>query len=75
MSEHTHSWQPIPGECAKYACSECPATGYRSRAGIVEHKTKPAIQRQWTARNHKTDGSGRVGRSPLEDWQKWGGEE
>jgi hypothetical protein len=65
---HSHAWQPIEGECAKYAC-ECGATGYRSRTGIQEHKTKPALQRKWTAM------SARKPPRPAEDWQSWDKEE
>lgn len=62
---HSHSWQPIPGEMAKYECSECPATGYRSRSGIIEHKSPPNIRRQWTARSTPKP------RLPVEDFQSW----
>lgn len=64
MSEHVHSWLPIPGEMAKYECS-CGATGNRSLSGIQEHKLKPQIQRQWTARSTPKPSR------PVEDFQSW----
>ena len=72
MSDHVHDWQPIEGECAKYACT-CGATGYRARGGIREHKEKPQLARKWTAMD-RTRGGGRVGRDPLNDYEPWGGE-
>ncbi len=39
MSDHTHSWEPIPLVVARYECS-CGATGRRDKSGaIVEQKT------------------------------------
>lgn len=58
MSCDIHSWQPIPGEMAKYACA-CGATGYR------EHRSKPQIQRQWAARSSVKPPR------PVEDFQSW----
>jgi hypothetical protein len=61
MTEHSHAWRPIEGECG--------ATGYRSRTGIQEHKTRPVLQRKWTAM------SARKPPRPAEDWQSWDKEE
>lgn len=30
---HAHDWQPIEGRRARYACSTCPAHGYRPDGG------------------------------------------
>lgn len=39
MSDHVHSWTPIPLAVARYEC-ECGATGRRERSGqIVAQKT------------------------------------
>lgn len=66
---HLHTWSPIPGETAQYAC-ECDATGYRNTRGvIVEHKTRRTYAKRWTAMDKtRNSGDGRVGFSPLEDY-------
>lgn len=72
MTDHSHTWTPIPGQTAQYACS-CTATGYRnSRGVIVEHKTRKTYAKQWTAmdKTHNS-GDGRVGFSPQEDYEGW----
>jgi len=50
VSEHTHDWQPIPGETGQYRCA-CDATGWRSRTGIVEHRKRKTYRKQWTAKS------------------------
>ncbi len=49
MTDHAHTWTPIPLEFARYECP-CGATGYRKGAAIVEHKTKLARPAEVTAK-------------------------
>ena len=64
MTDHVHTWSPVPGETAQYVC-ECAATGYRnSRGVIVAHKTRRVYAERWTA------ASGIVGKLPSLDQQE-----
>lgn len=39
--EHTHTWEPIPGEMSTYRCTACPTRGHRVPGqGILPYKTK-----------------------------------
>lgn len=68
VTDHIHSWEPIPGLTARYRCAQCPATGYRNWHGIViEHKQKLQQPTEVTRRSQRHSG-GRVGRDPVDDW-------
>jgi hypothetical protein len=73
VSDHVHTWTPIPGECARYECA-CTATGWRCSTGeIREHRKRLVRSRQWTARARLSDGDGRIPAMIREDWN--GGKE
>lgn len=71
MTDHLHTWSPVPGETAQYVC-ECDATGYRNSRGIiVAHKTRRSYAKRWTAmdRTHG-HGDGAVRKLPSLDQQE-----
>lgn len=49
MSSHSHQWNPIDGECGKYACI-CGAVGRRTKEGIVAYKSPQSIQTEASVR-------------------------
>lgn len=60
MTDHVHTWTPIPLAFARYECT-CGATGYRKGATIVEHKTKSERRTDVTARgSRKPIAGGRI---------------
>jgi hypothetical protein len=39
---HTHDWQPIQGQMARYRCATCGAPGHRARDGeVTSYRTPP----------------------------------
>lgn len=41
MSCVSHDWAPMHGECARYECLACGATGRRVRSGVILADARP----------------------------------
>jgi hypothetical protein len=70
MTCDIHTFRPIPGATAQYAC-ECGQTAYRARTGrLVEHRSRPPERRtEHVIRIHNTGLNGRIKALPGADRQ------